>query len=149
MSQVLCKEFYCLKMLLYTSRPLVSFRYFSATPLNFFSEIFGKILNTSVHKISSGLSILWRTVFQITHSFTHTQLAWNLVSNLGKGESSENPKLKYSHAITHHATILTNPGPQLVAPAPQKYFISIARNSIFSRQINVKHAYFYTRGRIY
>ena len=35
-----------------------------------------------------------------------------------------NPKLKYSHAITHDATTLKDPGPRPAAPAPQKYLIS-------------------------
>ena len=35
-----------------------------------------------------------------------------------------NPKRKYSHAITHDATTLKDPGPQPAAPVPQEYLIS-------------------------
>ena len=35
-----------------------------------------------------------------------------------------NPKLRYSHAITHDATTLKEPGSRPAAPVPQEYLIS-------------------------
>ena len=38
-----------------------------------------------------------------------------------EGLPTRNPKLKYTHAVTHEATILKDPGPPPTARVPQKF----------------------------
>ena len=45
-----------------------------------------------------------------------------IMSGVGlEGLPTCNPKLKYTHAVTHEATILKDPGPPPTARVPQKF----------------------------
>ena len=45
-----------------------------------------------------------------------------IMSGVGlEGLPTCNPKLKYTHAVTHEATTLKDPGPLPIAPVPQKF----------------------------